>query len=127
MGKVAVIKKKSLKLSKINIEEKLLNDQNEVEFLNARAQLEKEFVVEKAITNKLLKIDRHKTERKEQLRYQQRLKQLEIEEIRKKEGLKRKKEHQKYRKMALKQHLEIYGEKEQPKQIGKGSHTKNQR
>merc|ERR1719493_527786 len=104
-----------------------MTGRKELIFLNPRDQLEKEFIVEKVITDKLNQIDEHISERKEQLRYQQRLKQLEREEVKKKEGLKRKKEHKKYRKLALKQHIATYGEKEQPKQVGKGSHTKNQR
>merc|ERR1711971_710006 len=113
-------------LSSINIKSKL-QIPDKVEFLNPRDRLQREFIVDKAINENQQKADEHNLERKEQLRYQHRLKQLEREKLRMKEGLKRKKEHKKYRKEALKQHVETYGEKVQAKQIGKGSHTKNQR
>merc|ERR1711902_213060 len=104
-----------------NIKDKLSNDKNDkIEFLDSRKKQQNDFILEKIINNELNKIDQNNDKKRQNHEYRQRLKQIEDEKIKLEEGLKKKKEHKKYLKTALKQHVDEYGEKVKVKGVGKG-------
>lgn len=121
-------KKKKIKLSNINIEDKISSmTKSNIDFLNSHQDQNKDFMVEKLINNELNKISETNQRKKEDQEYKQRLRDIENEKLKKQQGLKRKLEHKKYLKQAEREHIDEFGEKVKVKQIGKGGHTKNQR
>mmetsp|Transcript_26649 Transcript_26649/g.42222 ORF Transcript_26649/g.42222 Transcript_26649/m.42222 type:complete len:220 (-) Transcript_26649:83-742(-) len=121
-------KKKKIKLNSINIKDKLSSGiTDKVDFLQPAKQQHTEFVLENVMEHQLTKIEETNQERQKRIAYERRLKKLEINKARQEEGLKRKKEHKKYLKHAMQEHIDEYGEKAKAKGVGKGGHTKNQR